>query len=52
MEQHHIPFHATILTGAPQARRQRGLEMARALVCSAPEGPDGSPAGCAGTAAR
>ena len=45
MEQHHIPFHATILTGAPQARRQRGLEMARALVCSAPEGPDGKPCG-------
>ncbi len=38
MEQQHMPFHATILTGAPEARHRRGLELAQELVCSAPEG--------------
>jgi DNA polymerase-3 subunit delta' len=31
------PFHATILTGEATLRRKRALELAQALVCTAPE---------------
>lgn len=33
-----MPFHATILTGAPEPRRAKALRLAQALVCSGEEG--------------
>lgn len=32
------PFHATILIGSEEKRRAKALEIAQAMVCTAPEG--------------
>lgn len=39
MEENRIPFHATILTGEPAARRAKAMELTQALVCTGEKKP-------------